>query len=89
VGKYLEAPTVVAEEGGILTRVGDTVQLKCSAIGYPTPVIRWMKNEEEIVTNSKYEVSIISTFRNSSLPVLYPLLSEQICLFRSERCYIV
>jgi hypothetical protein len=74
VGKYLEAPTVVAEEGGILTTVGDTVLLKCSAIGYPTPVIKWMKNEEEIVTNSKYKVSIISTFRNSLLPAPYPLV---------------
>lgn len=74
MGKYLEAPTVVAEEGGILTTVGDTVLLKCSAIGYPTPVIKWMKNEEEIVTNSKYKVSIISTFRNSLLPAPYPLV---------------
>jgi hypothetical protein len=63
VGKFLEAPMVVAEEGSVLARVGDTVQLKCSAIGDPTPVIRWSKNEEDIVTNSKYEVSI-STSRN-------------------------
>jgi hypothetical protein len=68
VGKYLEAPTMVAEEDSVLAREGDTVQLKCSAIGYPTPVIRWSRNEEEIVPNSKYEVSI-STSRNSLKPV--------------------
>jgi ribonuclease PH len=89
VGKYLEAPTVIAEEGGMLARVGDTVVLKCSALGYPTPVIMWMKNEEKIVTNSKYEVSIISTSRNSLMPVSCSLVPEQIFMFRSERCFIV
>lgn len=64
MGKYLEPPTIVAEEAGILATVGDTVQLKCSAVGYPTPVIRWTKNEEEIAANSKYEVSV-NTSRNS------------------------
>ncbi|KDR12788.1 hypothetical protein L798_13365, partial [Zootermopsis nevadensis] len=56
VGKYLEAPTVVAEESSALARVGDTVQLRCTATGDPTPIISWSKNEEEILTNSKYEV---------------------------------
>jgi hypothetical protein len=64
LGKYVEAPTVIAEEGSVLARVGDTVRLKCSAVGYPTPVIGWSRNEEEIVTNYKYEVSI-NTARNS------------------------
>lgn len=58
VGKYVEAPAMVAVESSVLVRVGDTVQLKCSAKGYPTPVIGWSRNEEEIVTSSKYEVSI-------------------------------
>jgi hypothetical protein len=49
---------VVAEENSALARVGDTVQLRCTATGDPTPVIRWSKNEEEILTNAKYEVSI-------------------------------
>jgi hypothetical protein len=65
VGKYLEAPSVAAEEASVLVRVGDTAQLKCSAVGYPTPVIGWSRNEEEIVTNSKYEVSIQKLFKAS------------------------
>lgn len=63
VGQYLEAPTVVAEEDSVLARVGDSVQLRCSVLGKPAPVIRWAKDDDQIITSSKYEVSI-TTSRN-------------------------
>ena len=68
VGQYLEAPTVVAEEVSVLARVGGNVQLRCSVLGEPAPVIRWAKDDDQIITNSKYEVSI-STSSNPSEPV--------------------
>lgn len=70
VGQYLEAPTVVAEEGSVLARVGDSVQLRCSALGKPAPVIRWAKDDDQIITSSKYEVSI-TTSRNPPGSFLY------------------
>jgi len=63
VGQYIEAPTVVAEEGTVLARVGDNVQLRCSALGKPAPVIRWAKDDDQIISSPKYEVSI-TTSRN-------------------------
>jgi hypothetical protein len=70
VVQYLEAPTVVAEEGRVLARVGDGVQLRCSAQGNPAPVISWTKDDDDdqINTSSKYEVSI-ATSRCPSGPV--------------------
>jgi hypothetical protein len=70
VGEYIEAPTVVAEEDNVLARVGDSVQLWCSAMGKPAPVIRWAKDGYQIITSSKYEVSITIS-RNPPGPFSY------------------
>ncbi|PNF42950.1 hypothetical protein B7P43_G11501, partial [Cryptotermes secundus] len=82
VGKYIEAPAMVAVEGSVLARVGDTVQLKCSAKGYPTPVIGWSRNEEEIVTSSKYEVQEDGTLLISDTQVTDN--GEYICIAENE-----
>lgn len=56
---------MVAEESSVIARVDDDVRLRCTATGEPTPVVRWSKNEEEMLSNARYEVSI-STCRNLS-----------------------
>ncbi|XP_072887750.1 basement membrane-specific heparan sulfate proteoglycan core protein isoform X3 [Hemitrygon akajei] len=38
-----QAPQVTAEEPSITTTAGQTVTLRCSATGYPTPIIQWSK----------------------------------------------
>ena len=41
---------VEAKEGG-------NTQLSCTALGNPKPMISWLREGEELVTNSKYSVS--------------------------------
>ncbi|XP_051895600.1 basement membrane-specific heparan sulfate proteoglycan core protein isoform X2 [Pristis pectinata] len=38
-----QAPQVTAEEPSITTTAGQTATLRCSATGYPTPIIQWSK----------------------------------------------
>lgn len=52
-----KAPEFVDELRAILTSQG-TISLECKVIGYPTPELRWYKDEKEIKAGDMFGLSI-------------------------------
>jgi len=36
--------------------LGETQRFECQVIGFPTPTIRWFKDEVDITNNQRYQV---------------------------------
>ncbi|KAJ4441696.1 hypothetical protein ANN_11554 [Periplaneta americana] len=82
IGKYLEPPTVISEEGRVRVKVGDTALLRCVATGSPPPIIRWTKSDDDIFTNSKYQVQGDGTLLISNTQVTDK--GEYTCIAENE-----
>lgn len=46
--RAVQAPTFLTESSSQVVREGDTVTLECIANGYPKPLVKWLRNGEDI-----------------------------------------
>jgi len=53
-GAPREPPVHTMEEVG--ATLGETQRFECQVIGFPTPTIRWFKDEVDITDNHRYHV---------------------------------
>ena len=57
--EYMAAPTITSEDDKMLVKAGLPAAIKCTTYGSPPPEIQWYKDDEQIVYNTKYTVSLI------------------------------
>nr|XP_054608122.1 hemicentin-1 isoform X2 [Nothobranchius furzeri] len=55
---YFEFPVVTVALGKILTAIGETTVMTCSATGIPQPEIRWYKGDTQFHSSSHLEVDM-------------------------------
>ncbi|XP_054272557.1 hemicentin-1-like [Macrosteles quadrilineatus] len=56
----LEPPEVRAETGSQLVKLGDSVSLRCSASGAPTPQITWYRDQTLLTDDSHPKIQILN-----------------------------
>ena len=57
--------------------LGDKVQLNCSAFGSPSPNLYWKREDRNIHTNYKHEISVKKNGNNSSSQLTIKNLSKE------------
>ncbi|RWS04160.1 leucine-rich repeats and immunoglobulin-like domains protein 3 [Dinothrombium tinctorium] len=68
----LETPSFVKKMKDKVARVGETAVLECKAIGSPKPVLKWKKDDSDIVTTDRH----FFTFENQLLIIGEVQLSD-------------
>ena len=74
---FTDPPTVQMNVEVVKVPLGDKVQLNCSAFGSPSPNLYWKREDRNIHTNYKHEISVKKNGNNSSSQLTIKNLSKE------------
>ena len=57
--------------------IGETQRFECKVIGFPTPTIKWFKDELEITNNLRYDIDFNKEFGTITLVIRNLSLADE------------